>query len=425
NEDTNVRSVLAVLADARLVTLGQDSVEVAHEALIREWPRLREWLNQDRISLRLHRQLTQSAKDWEGNGHDVGMVFRGARLAQAVEWAADHESELTDLERTFLHASRELAQREASEHEAQRQRELEAARRLAATERRASAQLRQRALLLTVAFVITLATSGVAAFLGDQARRNAALAETNARTAYARELASSAAANLDVDPERSILLALQAVATTTSDVVPEPEVENALHRSVEASRTRLTIRGHTDRVQGVAFSPDGRHLVSTGADRTARVCYTFTVVQSLLLSGQTDEVDIPAYSPDGALIATPSWDRTTRIWDASSGALVRTLEGHTDQVRAATFSPDGTHLVTASSDATARIWDVSTGRQLGTPLKHAEGLLGVAYSPNGTRIATASRDRTAAVWDAASGERLATLSGHESEVISVAFSPDG
>jgi WD40 repeat protein/DNA-binding SARP family transcriptional activator len=425
NEEIPVRSVLAVLADARLVTVGEDSVEVAHEALIREWPRLREWLNQDRMSLRLHRQLTQSARDWEGNGYDVGMAFRGARLAQAVEWAADHDSELSDLERTFLDASRELAQREASEQEAQRQRELEAARRLAATERRASSQLRQRALLLTVAFVITLATSGVAAFLGDQARRNAALAETNARTAFARELASSAAANLDIDPERSILLALQAIATTASNAIPEPEAENALHRSVEASRTRLTIRGHSDRVQGLAFSPDGRHLVTTSADRTARVWDTFTGVQALVLAGHTDEVDIPAYSPDGTLIATPSWDQTTRIWDAASGSQLRILEGHTDQVRAAVFSPDGTHLVTASSDATARIWDVATGRQLGTPLKHADGLLGVAYSPDGTRIATASRDRTAAVWDAASGQRLATLSGHESEVISVAFSPDG
>src|SRR5262249_11259995 len=162
----------------------------------------------------------------------------------------------------------ELVEREALEQEARRRRELEAAEKLAATERRTSAQLRQRALLLGAAFVLAVAMASVALFFGEQARRTAIVAEASARTASAREQASSAIANLGVDPERSVLLALQAVTTAAAGEGVAPEAENALHRAVQASRTRLTIRGHADRVQGVAFSPDGRRLVTTSADRT-------------------------------------------------------------------------------------------------------------------------------------------------------------
>ena len=82
-----VYGVLRHLADARLITLNADSAEVAHEALIREWPRLREWLNQDRDGLRLHRQITEAAQEWEMLERDPGALYRGARLVQALEWA--------------------------------------------------------------------------------------------------------------------------------------------------------------------------------------------------------------------------------------------------------------------------------------------------------------------------------------------------
>ena len=111
-------------------------MEVAHEALIREWPRLREWLDEDREGLRLHRQLGVAAHDWERLGHDVGGLYRSAQLTQALAWASEHRAELGELEETFLVASRGAAEQEAAEREAQRERELEAARELADAERR-------------------------------------------------------------------------------------------------------------------------------------------------------------------------------------------------------------------------------------------------------------------------------------------------
>src|SRR6185436_14309629 len=133
-EATQLRGVLNTLAEARLITLNEDSAEVAHEALIREWQRLHEWLTEDREGLLLHRHLTESAHDWEVRGHDPAELYRGARLAQAREWAVIHEERLNVPERAFIAASIEQQEHDALEREAQRQRELEVARKLAESE---------------------------------------------------------------------------------------------------------------------------------------------------------------------------------------------------------------------------------------------------------------------------------------------------
>ena len=124
----SVRSVLKTLADARLVTTDRDEAEVADEALIREWPALQEWLAQDREGLRVHRRLTEAAREWEQNGRDDGYLYRGSQLAQAEEWAEQHSGDPNQWERAFLDASLALRSREAEEREAQRERELADAR---------------------------------------------------------------------------------------------------------------------------------------------------------------------------------------------------------------------------------------------------------------------------------------------------------
>jgi len=137
-EATQLRAVLNTLAEARLITLNEDNAEVAHEALIREWQRLHEWLTQDREGLLLHRHLTESAHEWEVRGHDPAELYRGARLAQAREWVSVNEERLNAEERAFLAASLEQEQHDALEREAQRQRELEAVQKLAETQSRSA-----------------------------------------------------------------------------------------------------------------------------------------------------------------------------------------------------------------------------------------------------------------------------------------------
>lgn len=111
-EQESVAKVLKTLTDARLVTTEQDSAEVSHEALIREWGTLRKWLDEDRESLRLHRHLTESAQEWERRGKEAGELYRGARLKGIQAWMKDHSNQLSPLEGDFVKASQNVKKQE-------------------------------------------------------------------------------------------------------------------------------------------------------------------------------------------------------------------------------------------------------------------------------------------------------------------------
>jgi len=232
DEAPQLRGVLDLLAGARLITLNEDSAEVAHEALIREWQRLHEWLTQDREGLLLHRHLTESARGWEMRGQDPSELYRGARLAQAREWATTHEGNLNPSERSFLSASIEQEEHDALEREAQRQRELDAAYQLAETQSNAAKQLSRRAAFLTGAFILSVLLIGVSGYFWNQAKNNGLKAQS-------RELAAAAIINLDTDPERSILLSLQAVSA--ADTL---EAQNALRCRLSLRQIRWKRRTH-------------------------------------------------------------------------------------------------------------------------------------------------------------------------------------
>src|SRR4029077_20488523 len=184
-----VSAVLGRLIEARLVTTSADTAEVAHEALIREWPTLRDWLSHDREALRVYRHLTEATLEWELLERDPGALYRGARLANAVEWATDDLGTLNDQERAFLLASTEQQTREEEERETQRRREIEAAEQLAASEGAAARRLRRRAVLLTGALVVAVAMAGAAIVLGLQGQQSAADAKRNFAKAESQRLA--------------------------------------------------------------------------------------------------------------------------------------------------------------------------------------------------------------------------------------------
>ena len=476
-----VAAVLKILVEARLVTVDHDMVEVGHEALIREWPALRQWLAEDRDGLRLQRRLADAAQEWEALDRDPGALLRGARLAQTVEWANEHDSELNPLEQEYLTTSRAQAEGEDAENTARQQRELaaaqreaEAMQRLAAAEKqradesgRASAQLRRRAVTLTGMVVVALLLAGVAVWLGGQARQAATTAQSNERLAFARELAAAASANLDVDPERSVLLALQAVAATyAADHTVTTEAEEALHSALQASRVARTVALSPDRPAAVAFSSNGQQFATTSGQGLVTV-WDAASGQSLLTipsnAGQGNHA--LAFSPDGRRLAASGPANTAQVWDAATGQPLFSLPGHTGPVLALAFSADGTRLASASADGTAKLWDASAGAFQYTVLGHAGALDSVAFSPDGTRLAAASADGalnvwqvaarplhlfsgagatavafspdgsqllsaagiTVTVWDAWTGQALRTLNlvGHTGEITAVAFSPDG
>jgi WD domain, G-beta repeat/Tetratricopeptide repeat len=229
-----------------------------------------------------------------------------------------------------------------------------------------------------------------------EAERNRA--KQQARLSFSRELAAAAISNLDIDPERSVLLALHAVSVTYSiDKAVTTEAEDALHRSVQALRVRLTLTGHTDSVYGVTFSPDGVYLATASFDGTAKMWDIMSDQEVLTLTGHNAAVLGVAFSPDGTRLATTSW-QTAKVWDVTSGQEICTLTGHTDWVSSVAFSPDGTRLATASQDKTARVWDAGSGREVLILRGHTDMVWSVAFSPDGTRLATASADKTVHVY---------------------------
>jgi len=460
DERPAVEMVLKKLVDNRLVVTTDKTAEVAHEALIREWPTLRQWINDSRDALRLHRELLAAAEDWEKVNRDEGALYRGVRLAQAHEWAKANAGEMATLEKDFLAASQEFSEREAREKEEQRQRELEAAQKIAEEQKRAAAAEkkraeeqaraaeRQRRLARVIAGVAVLAgiAAVVAVFLGFQSNRNAVRAENNAATAVfnedlanqnaaqaaskarlaqARELAAQAQSNLNLDPELSLLLGLQSIRTVEQDGLALAESEDILHRALAAARVTLTLTGHQDQIGQAVYSPDGTRLATASDDGTAKVWDAATGQDLLTLSGREAAVSSIAFSLDGKLIVTGSEDATAKLWNAETGEEIRMLIGHEFEVWGVAFSPDGARLVTASGDATAKVWDVATGEELFALEGHAETVWKAVFSPDGKKIATASLDGTAIVWEAETGEALFTLEGHLSSVADVAFSPDG
>jgi WD40 repeat protein/DNA-binding SARP family transcriptional activator len=391
----------------------QPTVEVAHEALLREWMRLRTWVDRARDDLRTQRRLAAAAGDWVEADRDVSFLAAGSRLEQFAALHARADVALTPDERAFLEASMAERDRHAADEAARQARERE-------LERRSWRRLRA---LVAVFAAAALIAGGLTVVTLRQTGR---LAE-QVRMTTARELAAAALANLAVDPERSILLALEAVETARAgDGTVLPEAEEALHRAVKSSRL---VRTFPQGGYGLDVSPDGTRLVTTGAhpaDNTATVWDLATGEQLLVLVGPDVGRVVALFSPDNRLVATTHNDGTVRLWDAESGAELHVLEGHDGWINLSAFSPDGRWLATTGMDGTVRVWDVAAATEGMMLIGHDGEVFDVAFSPDASRLASISADETIRVWDPTTGETIATLSGWTSGFFHhLAFSPDG
>jgi WD40 repeat protein len=434
-EAIQLRLVLNTLAEARLITLNEDTAEVAHEALIREWQRLHEWLSQDREGLLLHRHLTDSALEWEARGRDPAELYRGARLAQTREWASANEGRLNAAERLFIAASIEQEQHDALEREAQVQRELEAAKELADTQSRAAKQLRRRAIFLTGAFVLAIMLAGVAILFGNRANQNATEAQAANRIASSRELAGTSLINLDIDPERSILLALQ--AESQADTF---QAQDALHRAVHTSRLLKRAPAPLGECHcSIAFSPDGTRLATESRDADGQLTTQIRDATTLdvLFSKPGVWADDRWLDADYLPIAAPSADLSSTIltvWDAAGQRAITTVTlpiYFDDNAPFIDISPDKTKVAAVSSvdRGNLSVYDMATGQQLPHVGKTGYGYNGMLrFSPDSRSLLTngalTDDKQEETLWDVATGSELLTVPVQGLPAV-VDFSPDG
>jgi WD40 repeat protein len=188
---------------------------------------------------------------------------------------------------------------------------------------------------------------------------------------------------------------------------------------------RAVLEGHTSSVTSVAFSPDGKHIVSRSDDKSIRVWDAQTGVQRAVLEGPKYMLTAVAFSTDGNQIVSGSWDKVVRVWDTQTGVERAALEGHTNWVTSVAFSTDGQEIVSGSPDKTIRVWDTQTGVERAVLEGHTSWVSSVAFSTDGKEIVSGSNDMTVRVWNAQTGVERAVLEGHTHSVTSVAFSADG
>lgn len=386
--------------------------ELAHDRLIEP---VRE---NNRAWFEKHLSALQRQADlWERQGRLDGLLLRDADLVAAEAWAADHASELKDIERQFLARCREV-------------REII---RRARRNRRVVSILAAAA---SVAAVIALA----AAFVANGQRNRARAAEQEAiaqrdeavrarNEATARQLVAQSRESRERSPQLALLLAVEALTSTASiSGTALPVADSALYGAL-ANAGGTPLAGHAAAVEAAAFSRDGRYLATAGDDHAARLWdLSKPGAPPAVLRGHAARVVALAFSPDGRFLATASDDNTARLWSTADPAAAPVkLAGHTAGINALAFSPDGRLLATGSADGTARLWDVAD--PTASPVVLAAGedpIAALAFSLDGRLLATGGDDLSVRLWDM--GDPTADpveLQGSTDTIRLVAFSPDG
>jgi WD40 repeat protein/class 3 adenylate cyclase/tRNA A-37 threonylcarbamoyl transferase component Bud32 len=448
-----VHALLDRLAEARLVTLGEGTAEVAHEVLIREWPTLRGWLEEDRAGIRLHRELGDAARRWDTGSREAGDLYRGTRLAAGVEWAQAHPDALNATERAFLDAS-------IAESDRERRTQLRANRRL-------------RMLLAGVGLLLVAAV-----IAGVLALRESDRSRDSARTADAQRLGAQAL--IDDRLERSLLLA-QAGRELDDSVATRGNLLSALVRHPAAVGV---IQGETKGVYALALSPDGRVLAAGEGTGTIALVDTRTreSVGRLELDRAIFGLD---FSPDGELLlvasspfGAPLDDHGVKLVDLATRKVVREFDfgrypPEPPKRIDARFSEDGRAVIaTVTSDVPdvpfpshVRRYDARTGKPLGPVVRigrrdsllafpvagRRDRLLFVGtdetfvvdaanlrvrrrvpvgafvsgLSPDGRSAALGGEDGSVAILDLRTGKRRILAGRHEDRVHGVEFMPDG
>lgn len=401
-------TLLQKLVEARLIVLtnaniGRDTppiitVELVHEALIRVWDRLQQWIEDDRNFRTFQNRLRIHAKDWVNAEEEEGMLLYGTPSLEAQRWYKEREEDLSPPEKRFIEASLAFQERD----------------------RRDRNSLKQRLLVFLVAGLsVSLTLTAIALWQWHRATIGNIGVKLNALSTASEQLFASEKELESLGESIRAARSLQ----SSREVNPHDRIRAiaALQQSVYGVKEYNRLEGHEATVIDVTFSPDGRFLTSASDDNSVGLWQKDGKLLKVL-KGHRDRVRGVAWSPDSNLFASASYDGTIRLWQRD-GIPKATLHGHADKVTAVAFHPDGQHLASVDSNGAIAIWS-RDGELMRIFQGHQSWLQDIAFHPEGKMLASAGSDRLIKLWDL-TGKHLATLSGHTSAVNSLDFSADG
>jgi hypothetical protein len=323
-------------------------LDIVHEALIRHWQELRQWVADNQVAWEIERKIEARAKDWERKGktEDLGLLLQGATLIEAETYLKDYGNLglLDGIAQEFIQVSQKVRDRLIQKELERKQRELKAV------------KTRNRILVGSLAVVSAVAI--VAVVQWRDAERQKTIARLGESAALASNLVSAA-------PLEGLMRAIQATGESQSSLgqVLNP-VQSSLLDAIDVARERNILRGHQDAVYSVALRPDGQRIVSGGADGTVRLWDSSGKAIGSPIKAHQGIVSSVALRPDGQRIVSGGEDGTVRLWDSSGKAIGSPFLGHQGDVSSVALGPDGLRIVSGGADGTVRLWQGSWERWL-------------------------------------------------------------